>query len=144
MAKKPNRVCKVCHDQYYFCPNCAGVTATEKYKTIFCSKNCRDIFQTCVSYDMNHIIKDEAREKLSHLDLSKKSEFSEQLREEIDAIMEVEAPQITTYQTVSIAEAEEAPVEPEPITPVFDTFEKKSKRSKRSTIETYEEVMPED
>lgn len=143
MAKKLNRVCKVCHDQYYFCPNCSGVTAAEKYKIMFCSKNCRDVFQTCVSYDMNHITNDEAREKLSQLDLSKKSEFSEQLRAEIDAIMETEAHQIATYQALPIVEVEEAPVEPESIAPVFDAFEKKSKRSKKSTIEIDDEAMPE-
>lgn len=87
MAKKDNRVCKVCQTKYNFCPNCSGVTAANKYRTMFCSKNCRDVFQTCVAYDMNHITTDEAKEAFSSLDLSKLNSFSEQIKTDIDEIM---------------------------------------------------------
>lgn len=87
MAKKNNRTCKVCASEYYFCPNCAGVKVTEKYRTMFCSKNCRDIFHLLSRHTMNDVTKDEAKEILSSLDLSKLNNFSEQIKIDIDEIM---------------------------------------------------------
>lgn len=87
MAKKDNRTCKVCNESYNFCPNCAGVKATDKYRTIFCSKNCRDIFHLLSRHTMNDVAKDEAKEILSSLDLSKLNNFSEQIKVDIDEIM---------------------------------------------------------
>ena len=86
MSKKANRICKTCQTEYYFCPNCNNVTAADKYKNIFCSKNCRDIFQTVARYNMNHITKDEARADLSKLDLSNLSNFSEQIKADVNTI----------------------------------------------------------
>ena len=87
MAKKDNRICKVCNESYNFCPNCAGVKVTEKYRTIFCSQNCRDIFHTLARYTMKDINKIETQELLSYLDLSKLNLFSEQIKIDIDEIM---------------------------------------------------------
>ena len=86
MAKN-NRVCKVCGTEYHFCPTCSKVPATEKYRTIFCSKNCRDIFDTLSRYTVKTINKDETKEILSSLDLSKKAQFSEQIKADINEIM---------------------------------------------------------
>jgi hypothetical protein len=86
MSKK-NHVCKVCGVKYSFCPNCAGVKAAEKYKTIFCSKNCRDIFHALSKYTVGVVNKDEAKDILCSLDLSNLSNFSEQIRSDVDKIM---------------------------------------------------------
>lgn len=86
MAKN-NRVCKVCGSEYSFCPTCAGVTATEKYRTMFCSKNCRDVFHTLSRYIVKDVTKDEAKEILSSLDLSKRNKFSDAIKADIDEIM---------------------------------------------------------
>lgn len=87
MAKKNNRICKVCGESYNFCPNCAGVTATEKYRTMFCSKNCREVFHTLARYTMKDINKTETQEILFSLDLSKLNLFSEQIKTDIEEIM---------------------------------------------------------
>lgn len=86
MAKN-NRICKVCGSEYNFCPTCAGVTATEKYRTMFCSKNCRDVFHTLSRYIVKDVTKDEAKEILSSLDLSKRNKFSDAIKADIDEIM---------------------------------------------------------
>lgn len=86
MAKN-NRVCKVCGESYTFCPNCAGVSATEKYKTMFCSKNCRDIFHTLSRYSVKDVNKYEAKEILSSLDMSKRNSFSAAIKSDVDEIM---------------------------------------------------------
>ena len=87
MANKNNRTCKVCNELYNFCPNCAGVKAADKYRTMFCSKNCRDIFHTLSRHAMNDVTKDEAKEILSSLDLINIDNFSEQIKTDIDEIM---------------------------------------------------------
>lgn len=84
---KTNRICKVCGTQYYFCPNCGGAKATDKYQTMFCSKNCRDIFHTLSRYSVGSITKAEAKSILSELDLSKRSQFSAKIKEDLNAIM---------------------------------------------------------
>lgn len=86
MAKN-NRVCKVCGSEYNFCPTCAGVTATEKYRTMFCSKNCRDVFHTISRYFVKDVTKDEAKEILNSLDLSKRYKFNVSIKADIDEII---------------------------------------------------------
>ena len=86
MAKN-NRTCKVCNEEYYFCPTCSRVPATEKYKTMFCSKNCRDIFDTLSRYTIKSIDKHETKEILSSLDLSNQSKFSDKIKANVESIM---------------------------------------------------------
>lgn len=94
MYNKPNKVCKVCGESYYYCPTCGRPSALEKYKTMFCSKNCRDIFHTLSRYSVNHITKEETQKALSTLDLSKRAQFNEQIKVDIDEVMKVEKPKI--------------------------------------------------
>lgn len=134
MSKKPNRECKVCGEHYYFCPNCSGSPATEKYRTMFCSKNCRDVFQTCVRYNMKHITKDEAKFDLSQLDLSKRAQFSEQLKADIDEIMKVEIPEL---DNIPVVELDKAFVETLSTAPETEKKKTKSKNKKVKQEEAY-------
>lgn len=134
MVKKPNHVCKVCGESYYFCPNCSGSTATEKYRKMFCSRNCRDVFQTCVAYNMNHITKDEAKSTLSQLDLSKRAQFSDQLKADIDEIMKVEIPQL---DNIPVVELDRDFVETLSTTPEVEKKKAKYKNKKSKQEEIY-------
>lgn len=87
MAKN-NRVCKVCGSEYNFCPTCQRLTSSEKYKLMFCSQNCRDVFQVCANHTVGMIDKATAKEELSALDLSKQNQYSEKLKADIDTIMD--------------------------------------------------------
>lgn len=89
MKKQNNRVCKVCQSPYHFCPTCERVAATEKYKTMFCSKNCRDIFHTCTRFAAGTIDKSTAKSILSDLDLSNRSNFSEQIKADLSNILKI-------------------------------------------------------
>ena len=86
MAKN-NRTCRVCQTAYNFCPTCERVPASEKYRTMFCTKNCYDVFYTISRYFVKDVTKDEAKEILSSLDLSKQAQFSEQIKTDMDEIM---------------------------------------------------------
>ena len=131
---KPNHVCKACGDSYYFCPNCSGMTAKDKYRTLFCSRNCRDVFQTCVAYNMKHITKDEAKSALSQLDLSKRAQFSEQLKADIDEIMKVEIPEL---DNIPVVELDKAFVETLSTAPETEKKKTKSKNKKVKQEEVY-------
>lgn len=87
MSNKNNRICKVCGEKYYFCPSCSKIPVTEKYKNMFCSKNCYDIFYTLSRLTVGTINKPEAKDILSSLDLSKQNQFSEKIKSEVDEIM---------------------------------------------------------
>jgi hypothetical protein len=87
MSKKDNRICKVCKEEYYFCPSCGSVSASDKYKIMYCSKNCYHILNTLSKLTIGTINKAEAKEALSSLDLSKQNQFSEGIKMEIDEIM---------------------------------------------------------
>lgn len=87
MSKKDNRICKVCKEEYRFCPSCGSVSASDKYKIMYCSKNCYNILNTLSKLTIGTINKSEAKEALSSLDLSKQNQFSEGMRMEIDEIM---------------------------------------------------------
>jgi hypothetical protein len=84
---KNNRVCKVCGSEYHFCPTCAGVSVTDKYKTMFCSKNCRDIFHTISRYFVKDVSKEEAKDILLSLDLSNRAKFNDSIKADIDEVM---------------------------------------------------------
>ena len=89
MSSKNNRTCKVCGEQYYFCPTCAKAPVSEKYKTMFCSKNCYDIFYTLSRLAVGTINKSEAKEIFYSLDLSKQNKFSESIKNDVDEIMKI-------------------------------------------------------
>lgn len=87
MPSKNNRKCKVCGEKYSYCPTCQDVSADERFKIMFCSKNCRDIFHTLSRYGVKTIDKSTANEILSSLDLSKQSQFADKIKSDIADIM---------------------------------------------------------
>ena len=87
MPTKNNRSCKVCGDQYYYCPSCVPLDAPDRYKMVFCSLNCKDIFDVVSNYAFKKTDKLTAKSILSELDLSKRNQFSEKISEDIDEIM---------------------------------------------------------
>ncbi len=87
MPVKNNRSCKVCGDQYYYCPSCVPLDAPDRYKMVFCSTNCKDIFDVVSDYSFKKIDKFVAKSKLSELDTSKYNQFSDKIKADIDEIM---------------------------------------------------------
>ena len=57
MSVKNNRSCKVCGDQYYYCPSCVPLDTPDRYKMVFCSMNCKDIFDVVSNYAFKKIDK---------------------------------------------------------------------------------------
>lgn len=87
MPTKNNRSCKVCGEQYYYCPSCVPLDAPDRYKMVFCSLNCKNIFDVVSNYAFKKIDKVSARTMLSELDISRRYQFSDKIKTDIDDIM---------------------------------------------------------
>lgn len=75
-----SRKCLLCNKIYEYCPQC-GHKDYDLWKITFCSLNCRSVFQTLVDYNLGAITADEAKEKLSKLDLSNKDNYNDNIKE---------------------------------------------------------------
>ena len=85
---KKNRTCICCKTQYSYCPNCSGSDSLKSFwYEGFCSKECKDIFQTCTDYNFKLITKEQAKEALSKCDLSNRSKFSACVQRDLNTIL---------------------------------------------------------
>lgn len=71
MSKKNNRTCICCGKEYYFCNTCADQIKEPRWRTIYCSDNCRKIFMTITDYNYKEITKEQAIGNLNACDLNR-------------------------------------------------------------------------
>lgn len=65
-----NKKCACCSSRYSYCPSCSRQDALKPtYFDQFCSETCKDLWLTLTRYNMNRIIKSEAKSIISELDL---------------------------------------------------------------------------
>lgn len=76
MSKKNNRTCICCGKEYYFCNTCADQIKEPRWKTIYCSDNCRKIFMTITDYNYKEITKEQAIKNLNACNLNGKYKTS--------------------------------------------------------------------
>lgn len=84
---KPLRTCSICHKQYDYCSSCPEKMRDPIWKNSFCSRNCKQIYDICVSYSLKEISPEYAYKTLSACDLSKKDEFSQSTQKLISEIL---------------------------------------------------------
>jgi len=77
MAKVKRR-CIMCAKEYEYCNSCGA--APKLWKNIFCSENCRDIYDVLNKYDGKLITKEDGTERLKAFDLSVVSKFNDRFR----------------------------------------------------------------
>lgn len=70
MANKNNRTCFVCSRSYRFCPTCAEYESWPYWHVMFHDANCHDIWYVLSDFENGVITKEEAIEKMNHLDAS--------------------------------------------------------------------------
>ena len=68
----------MCAKKYEHCSHC-GATP-ELWKNIFCSENCRDIYNVLNKYDGNLITKEDGVEQLKKFDLRVVSKFNDRFQ----------------------------------------------------------------
>ena len=83
------RYCSVCGEKYQFCPKCKEDKNKELFYFVFCSHNCKNIYEVTSEFEDKKISKEEAKNKLSNLDLSKIKNFGTSYKNSIKEIKEV-------------------------------------------------------
>lgn len=89
MAKKNNRKCIVCGQEYYYCShNCIDSINKPSWYTIFHDENCHDIYGA-VANILPQQGKEAAKEALDRCDLSNKENFHPNIIKSINEIYDI-------------------------------------------------------
>lgn len=96
-----NRKCLLCGTEYEYCPSC-GHKIYDLQKVNFCSRNCKDVYQTVVDFNCESKTADETKEILKTLDLSKKDQYKESIKESLNKIYKDEIPDDTSKTSGNI------------------------------------------
>lgn len=83
---KHGRTCVVCGKEYTYCPNCNAYDVEPRWKFLFCSENCNEIFNTVSQFESGAITADEAKQAIEKCDLRKASPLKAGTKEGIDKI----------------------------------------------------------
>lgn len=75
---KVKRHCVMCAKEYEYCNSCGA--APKLWKNIFCSENCRDIYDVLNKYDGKLITKEDGTERLKAFDLSVVPKFNDRFK----------------------------------------------------------------
>ena len=62
--------CLVCGKKYKYCAHCNKNGVITTWKNIYCSKECREIFNTCSDYEGKLISQEDAYKKLTELNVN--------------------------------------------------------------------------
>lgn len=87
---KLNRTCGICRKKYSYCPSCAVDENKPTWMSIFCSENCRKLYNIIINYDSNIISKEDAFTKVNSLDLSCANQLPENFKVLLNEIVLVE------------------------------------------------------
>lgn len=87
MNKRDLRTCCVCRRSYHFCPVCNEEDKNkEPWYFVYCSENCKDIYNVMSSFENGKIDAETANEQLSKLDLSQKDNFGNSYKNTLSKI----------------------------------------------------------
>lgn len=95
---KDNKECTLCHIKYSYCPTCN--TREPLYKNMFCSENCKDIFDTICKLRDNVIDGDTARNILINKDLSRKEFYSNAVKDNVNNALSFATLEVKNLNTV--------------------------------------------
>lgn len=83
---KHEKICTVCNTKYQYCPNCDSYNLEPRWKFLFCSENCNEIFNTVAQFEGGAINADEARKILDKCDLKKAQPLGAGVKEGVNKI----------------------------------------------------------
>ena len=81
------RKCLTCGQGYKYCPTCGEDERKPLWMELYCSENCKDIFDIATEYSFGHITVDEAQDKFSKCDLSKLDSLKESVKNDVKKIL---------------------------------------------------------
>ena len=100
-----SRTCSVCRKTYKYCPKCRDYESLPTWMFVFCSENCKDIYDVTSEYEDKRVTADEAKKRLDKLDLSKIKNFGASYQNTIDNINK----NITQIKVVKSLKKDEQP-----------------------------------
>lgn len=109
MVKKDNKKCILCGKTYTYCSRCEEFDHLPRWMEIYCSDNCRTIFNTLTEYNAKNITAEEATKRLEKCDMSDIDKYHE-----VNQKMVAEIQEKTVDVKVQKIPEEEI-VEPDPV-----------------------------
>ena len=109
MVKKNNKKCILCGKTYTYCSRCEEFDHLPRWMEIYCSDNCRTIFNTLTEYNAKNITAEEATKRLEKCDISDIDKYHE-----VNQKMVAEIQEKTVDVKVQKIPEEEI-VEPDPV-----------------------------
>lgn len=82
---RSERICSICGNHYDYCPSCGIGSPKERWRNIYCSENCKNIFDILSKWKntvISSVDADKALKEL-HIDSIKLNEY---LQSDVDAI----------------------------------------------------------
>ena len=101
MKKKNNRTCVICGKNYSYCPNCGEDAEKPTWYFIFCSENCKDIYDVCVQYRDKELALLDAQKEIKKLDISNIDNFAKSTKAQIQEILEYKEENRETVKKIS-------------------------------------------
>ena len=86
MQEKTNAKCAVCGKPYYVCMSCKDKMAVKPYKVHTDTAEHYKVFEILRAFNIGAITKEDAKRKLSKVDLSDKDDFRECTKELLERI----------------------------------------------------------
>lgn len=121
-----NRICILCGKEYKFCSNCKEESHQPAWKNIYCSENCRLIFNTTVAYADKSIDIKEAKKRIDSCDLSEIENFKEDIKKLVFEIMSAEiSEELDNTDDSKFKDMKIIEVEPEDLTKKSEAHPKK-------------------
>lgn len=111
------KTCTICGTKYEYCGHCDSNNVNNMWRSIYCSENCRDIYDICGKYVSGKYSISDAYDKLKVLDTNKNIALNG-VKKNVEDIMAygktitTEAPEKTVIDNIAF-ENSETPVEDE-------------------------------
>ncbi len=104
MAKN-NKTCVCDGTRYSYCPHCSADNSKPSWMNMFCSENCKNLFQAATDYYAGELTPSEAKVIVENADLSNKENFKPSVQKFIDALEDIKTDEIID----TVSEVVEAP-----------------------------------
>jgi len=87
-----NRICICCGTEYKYCPSCTKDRYKPTWYALYCSENCKTIFDAANDYGFGLKTKEEAKAIIENCDLTNLESFKEIVKNDVNKIIEVVEP----------------------------------------------------
>ena len=102
------RQCLVCSRTYPFCGHCNKNNIVELWKNTYCSKECREIFNTCSNFEGGLISQKDAYDALKRLGVDTLT-INKSVKDTVEKIMKYEPPKKVKEETKTDEEPKRKP-----------------------------------